>query len=327
MLTHDTSTHTGGGGDKPEVNLGLVESKTAWDIGDHSAWHVNFADNPSLFDVWDTFGSYIKLLNFGLLFWFFPLFFYFLVGFLCAISLLLWEQGVNSVAPLCWLLVLSLTIWLGLLPFPADPPKPRWQRRHQALSVQHARCGRDPGSIRSHGLHRSYPLSLHSSGTFVQTPPPLHHPHAWKDLDRIMGKLQHYLHRLGLSCASNPKKPPGAGKGQKGETHKGCKKDCNSRVVDLSLPPVIKLKTDASQVVIQRAVVTPPTNLSWQTVHTPRVAATKQPGHSTIMPTSTLLPQQKTGADTRTGVTPLSCNSRHCASKPSCKRLPSSATQ
>jgi hypothetical protein len=37
--------------------------------------------------------------------------------------LALWKQGVRVFAPLCWFLVLIGTLWLGLLPFEADPPR------------------------------------------------------------------------------------------------------------------------------------------------------------------------------------------------------------
>jgi hypothetical protein len=100
--THDTSTHTGGvTSEKPEANLGLIESKTAWDdCNDPSAWHVNL-DDPFWFGkVWTILVPYIKLLNFGLLFHCSPIIFAFLVGIL------------NVIAPFCWISVLIVTLWL-----------------------------------------------------------------------------------------------------------------------------------------------------------------------------------------------------------------------
>jgi hypothetical protein len=72
--THDTATHTGGAGGKTDANLGLVESTTAWDVDDHAAWHVGLDVGISMWDVWETFDPYIKLVQFGLLFHFFPIF-------------------------------------------------------------------------------------------------------------------------------------------------------------------------------------------------------------------------------------------------------------
>jgi hypothetical protein len=74
--THDTASHTGKpGNDKTEANLGLVESANAWDVSDPSAWHVGINDSLSMHGAWDLFGPCIKLLQFGLLFHFAPVFF------------------------------------------------------------------------------------------------------------------------------------------------------------------------------------------------------------------------------------------------------------
>jgi hypothetical protein len=224
--THATSTHTGGaagGSDKTEANL--VTSPTAWDVCDPSAWHSDFNATPSFHDVWLLFVPYLKLFHCGLLFHFSPLFFGFLADILHVISTLLWTQGVNVAAPLLWFLILIATLWLGLLPFSPDTPEPRWKRRNRQQSAQRqnkTRSGWDPGSIRSHGFHRAYPLDLRSLGHFVRDPPTLTNQHAWKNLDRIMGELQDYLVQVMFRIPD-----PGARTGRKGE--KGRKKGCNSK--------------------------------------------------------------------------------------------------
>ena len=83
--THDTASHTGGRtDDRTEANLGLVNTG-AWDnIDDASAWHFGINDTFCLQDIWDRFGPYIKLLQFGLLFYFSPLFFNFIIKVLFA---------------------------------------------------------------------------------------------------------------------------------------------------------------------------------------------------------------------------------------------------
>jgi hypothetical protein len=218
--THDTVSHTGGAGadSKTEANLGLVESTTAWDIVDPAACNVHIDTGVDMWDVWETFDPYVKLLQFGLLFHFSPIFAAFLVAILCNTGLVLWEQGVNVVVPLAWLAGLLLTLWLGLFPVAADAPEPRWKRRtmKQNANRQRKKNGRCvPGSIHSHGFHRTYPLPLRSSGHYVRNSPKMNHQNAWKYVHRIMGELQHYLHLLGFgpTCDS-----PIPGKGPQGGT-------------------------------------------------------------------------------------------------------------
>jgi hypothetical protein len=66
------------------ANLGLVESATTWDICNPPAWHVGINDTFSMQDIWDMFGPYIKLLQFGLFFHFSPVFFGFIINILFA---------------------------------------------------------------------------------------------------------------------------------------------------------------------------------------------------------------------------------------------------
>jgi transposase InsO family protein len=212
--THDTSSHQGkqpaAAGGQTEANLGLVESDTAWDVCDPSAWHVGLDVGVSLVDIWELFGPYLKLLQFGLLFHFSPVFFDFLVSVLHTVGMHVWEQGFRVVAPLVWILSLFATLWLGLLPFQDDNPEPRWKRRNrQQHSKRQKKAGRgwDPGSIRSHGFHRKYPLDLRGLGHFVRHPPTTDHQNAWKHIHRIMGELQHYLYMIGLADPTKPVDP------------------------------------------------------------------------------------------------------------------------
>ena len=223
--SHDTASHTGKkpDDDKTEANLGLVETSTAWDINDPSAWHVGINDTVLWQDIWDTFGPYIKLLQFGLLFTFSPVFLEFVITVVWATGQTMWDQGVNIVTPVVWLLGLIATLWLGMLPLPTDNREPRWQRRKRQQDVkrQHnkAQCGWDPGSIRSHGFHRKYPLPLRSLGQFVRNPPSVAHQTAWLNINRIMGELQHYLHVL-AQAAPTTVAGIDAAKVRKGENHK-----------------------------------------------------------------------------------------------------------
>jgi hypothetical protein len=188
--------------DKTEANLGLVESANAWDVSDPSAWHVGINDSLSMHDAWDLFGPHIKLLHFGLLFHFAPVFSDFVVHLLRTIAMTMWAQGFGVVAPLVWLISLLVTLWLGLLPFQDDNPEPRWKRRNRtkdAKRQEKAGRGWDPGSVRSHGFHRKHPIDLCGLGHFVRNPPPVEHQNAWKHLSQIMGELQHYLGLLRLA--------------------------------------------------------------------------------------------------------------------------------
>jgi hypothetical protein len=206
--THDTVSHTGGKPDgKAEANLGLVESANAWDVCDPSAWCVGIDDSFSMQDVWELFGPCLKLLQFGLLFHFSPMFLDFIVNLLRAIGQNMWEQGFGVVAPLVWILGLLVTLWLGMLPFQDDNPEPRWRRcngQQHAKRQQKAGRGWNPGSIRSHGFHREHPLDLRGLGQFVRNPPKTDHQNAWKHIHRIMGELQHYLYLLGLADPTKP---------------------------------------------------------------------------------------------------------------------------
>jgi hypothetical protein len=154
---HDTVGHQKGTKAKTEANVELVESATAWDIVDTSAWHVGISNTFFLQDVWDVFGPCIKLLQFGLLFHFSPVFLDFIVTILLATGMAMWNQGWSVVAPILWLVGLIVTLWMGLLPFQDDNPEPCWKRRNQKQDAKRqckARCGWDPGSIRSHRFHR-----------------------------------------------------------------------------------------------------------------------------------------------------------------------------
>jgi hypothetical protein len=218
--THDTASHTGKPGKgKTEANLGLVESANAWDVSDPSAWHVGINDSLSMHDAWDLFGPCIKLLQFGLLLYFAPVFFDFVVHLLRTIGTTMWAQGFGVVAPLVWLISLLVTLWLGLLPFQDENPEPRWKRRNRtkdAKRQQKAGRGWDPGSIRSHGFHCKYPIDLRGLGHFVRNPPPVEHQNAWKYLSRIIGELQHCLRLLGLADPTQPPPVHVAGTGRKG---------------------------------------------------------------------------------------------------------------
>ena len=85
---------------------------------------------------------YIKLLQFGLLFHFSPVFLESIVNVLLAISTVIWNQGWSVIAPVRWIIGSFVTLWLGMLPFQDDNPEPRWKRRNQQQDTkrQHKAC-------------------------------------------------------------------------------------------------------------------------------------------------------------------------------------------
>ena len=95
------------------VDLELVENASVSDYGDAGAWHVGIHGTFCLQDLWDRFGPFIKLLQFGLLFHFSPVFFHFIVSVFFAISISMRNQGWSVVAPILWLIGLLVTCGWG----------------------------------------------------------------------------------------------------------------------------------------------------------------------------------------------------------------------
>jgi hypothetical protein len=144
-----------------------------------------------------------------MLFHFSPMFLDFVVTVLYVTVSTLWDQGVNSVAPLCWLAGLLGTLWLGMQRAPDNGPERRWQRRNcsKGSHKQHRkRFGRSPGSIKRCKFQRQYPLSLRSSGHFVRNAPKLDRQHLHSNLPRLMGALQDYLCQIGMLRWRKPKR-------------------------------------------------------------------------------------------------------------------------
>jgi hypothetical protein len=212
--THATLSHTGGAG-RTEANLG--ESGPGLQFNDPSAWHVD--PNCTLGDCWNLIFPYIMLFHFCMLFCYSPVpkivttvlleIPGFLMRLLLATFSLLRDQGANSFwAPLFWLTGLLVTLWLGMHRTP-DVPEPRWKRRNRDQNrkrQRRKRHGWSPGSIKSRGFHKSYPLSLRSSGHFVGAPPKLDSQLCNSYLYRFMGELQAYLWQITLLRWKKPRR-------------------------------------------------------------------------------------------------------------------------
>jgi transposase InsO family protein len=222
--THDTLSHTGGAG-KPaattEANLG--ESGPGLQFNDPSVWM--FDPNLTLGDFWNLIFPYLMMFQFCMLFSYSPVPTLVATGLLATPNFLMtllsatfstmWDHSVHSFwAPLFWVVGLLVTLWLGMQRPPDgtadDPdPEPRWKRRNRAQEIKRQRRktrGWSPGSIKSHGFHKQYPLSLRSSGHFVTDPPKLESQLRNSYLYRFMGELQSYLWQITLLRWKNPRR-------------------------------------------------------------------------------------------------------------------------
>ena len=205
--THDTLSHTGGA-TTIEANLGAVGPGLVFN--DPSAWHVD--PNLTIGDMWNFIFPWLLLFQFGMMFSYsgvpslvasfvapLPgLLFTTLSTTLSAIFLIaLWNQGVTSfLAPLFWLAGMLVTLWLGMQVAPDDEPEPRWKRRNRSQESKRQRRKRrgwSPGSIKSHGFHKRYPLSLRSLGHFVRDAPKLDSQLRRSYLFLFLGELEAYL--------------------------------------------------------------------------------------------------------------------------------------
>ena len=94
-----------------------------------------------------------------------------------------------------------VTLWLGMQVASDDDPEPRWKRRNRSQEnkrQRRKRRGWGPGSIKSHGFHKRYPLSLRSLGHFVRDAPKLDSQLLHSYLHRFMGELQAYHWQITL---------------------------------------------------------------------------------------------------------------------------------
>jgi hypothetical protein len=81
------------------------------------------------------------------------------------------------------------------------PLEPRWKRRNQAKDFKkyHRRRRKvSPGSIKSHHLHRRYPISLRGLGHFIRNPPKVDQQNLVLNFHRIVGQLQNLVTQVGL---------------------------------------------------------------------------------------------------------------------------------
>jgi hypothetical protein len=120
--THATASHTGGCTDEASANL-------VFSI-DPSAWHADTQSGITFQDLWNLVRPYILMAQYGFLILKAPVFVAFLVVIFRTIIFTLWKQGVNALAPLCWLIGLLATLWMGLTTgsgYDDNPPEPRWK--------------------------------------------------------------------------------------------------------------------------------------------------------------------------------------------------------
>ena len=208
--THATVSHTGGSG-KTEANLGAVGP--GLEFNDPSAWHVN--PNLTIGDMWDFIFPWLMLFQFGMLFSYtvVPSFVASIPGLLLAALSgafsTMWAQGATSfLAPLFWMAGMLGTFWLSMQRN-SDEPEPRWKRRKrsQESKRQRRKCrGWTPGSIKSHGFHKRYPLSLRSSGYFVRDAPTVDNQLCHSFCYRFMGELQDYLWQITMLRWKKPRR-------------------------------------------------------------------------------------------------------------------------
>jgi Zinc knuckle len=157
--THSTATHTG---KTVEGNVNPQANYSGSLVPDPSAWHVNFTNNGIIDDLWEVFGNHLIVLCIGFLF-------AQLVPTIPTIVSFTLKHHLSLLAPLLWFSILLAPLYLRLNSAPdlMDERIPRWKRR-SAHSRTRVKRGMYPGSIRHHGLHRRYPISLRSLGHFIR---------------------------------------------------------------------------------------------------------------------------------------------------------------
>ena len=129
---------------------------------------------------------------------------------------IIWDAVVNFVvthnfallAPVFWFILLALVLlWFPLanvnpIPPEPDPKEKLTRRRHRAIARQAAKLERQMsakhiGSIRTHGLHRRYPINLRAMGHFIRkNAPTLAERQQRAELDALHSKVAILLRRI-----------------------------------------------------------------------------------------------------------------------------------
>jgi hypothetical protein len=186
--THSTASHTGQPRNTAAANHALIP--------DASAWYVNIGMDTVLDDIWDLFiPSWVAVLI-GFLMAHFPVF----AALRAARSAaaFIWEHNYSLLAPLLWFCMVFL-ILLGpylLIDYDEIERRTRSQRRlndqyfHRERSRMRRFC--NCGSIRHHGLHRQYPMSLRSLGHFIRCAPTVQD----RELNRTVSLLRDQVQTL-----------------------------------------------------------------------------------------------------------------------------------
>ena len=220
--THNSDTHEKGkGSGGPQANLVQIEDPSVWNVGLGFSW----------MDLWMLV---------------FPFLISFVLGALLVVGLsnqnTLAEFGINLaifvskwyseliafvikwnwslVAPILWILIGVSAAGI----FHSKEVKPlhsRRERRHYKQACRrynrrsHRRC---PGSIRDHGLHRSYPLHLRSAGHYMRPKPPTSF---LRELAKEWASLRVEVRRLLQFVNSNGHAPERIGREGEGNGFRG----------------------------------------------------------------------------------------------------------
>lgn len=197
--THNTDSHRKNAG-KKEAHANLTQ------IEDPSVWHFSLGLTWS--DVWSMVFRLLTFLSFGLSIatgW----------TYMDEIVEFILFARFSLLAPLLWLFILILG-GTGLV-FKGDDDisdnRSRRERRYydQAHRRYSRRCNRRyTGSIRDHGLHRSYPLRLRSQGHFVRPQAPTE---TEREILRQLRALRQGVARVLQFTQSNGHAPERIGRG------------------------------------------------------------------------------------------------------------------
>jgi hypothetical protein len=187
--THTTDEHTG-----KRDKAGTAAANYSL-VPDAAAWHVNFGMDTLASDLWEMFAPSlvsIFLLLIGFFLGTFPVMLVFR-----AFGSFLWQHSWSLLAPLLWLFMLMSPYLLRPAIDNYFDPSPRsYRRQHGRLrDRENSRWNRSrnySGSIRHHGLHRRYPISLRSLGHFITGTPTLKD----QELQHQVSLLRNQVQRL-----------------------------------------------------------------------------------------------------------------------------------
>ena len=195
--THNTNTHTGGAKSPDGAKKLQAHGQLAF-VPDPSAWFASVSDDDTLewSDIWGLFLPYLLFSLIGFVLgqiWSPQTIFWFVVKLFLA-------NPFGLIAPLFWISCLgALFHWSKTAPpDPSPNPWPSYSRHERRAYTKMHRTSRRrhhharPGSIRHHGLHRSYPRRLRDQGLYTGKAPTLD----CQDMLRNIQHLHFYVQQL-----------------------------------------------------------------------------------------------------------------------------------